>query len=101
MSDEVINCADCRIDFSLTVSEADFFTSKGLTKPRRCKPCRQKRREAKAADSSAATAAAAPLPPQPTRGRTQWVGGGEVDAPRRDRANKRERRNRGSDDYGF
>ena len=33
MSDEVINCADCRIDFSLTASEADFFTSKGLTKP--------------------------------------------------------------------
>lgn len=99
MSDEVINCADCRIDFSLTVSEADFFASKGLTKPRRCKPCRQKRRDAKATDPSTTVAAA--LPPAPTHKRTQWVGGGEVDAPRRDRTNKRERRHRGSDDYGF
>jgi len=77
MSDEVINCADCRTDFTFTASEAEFFASKGLTKPKRCKGCRQKRRDAKAVEGATGpTFVEAPK-------RTQWVGGGEEEAPRK------------------
>jgi Probable zinc-ribbon domain len=99
MADEVIVCADCRSDFPFTESEASFFASKGLTKPRRCKPCRQKRRDAKALEGGGS----APTPVEASsRGRTQWVGGGESEAPRRDRGGYRDRkRGRHSDDHGF
>lgn len=95
MSDEVIVCADCRTEFTFTESEAAFFASKGLSKPRRCKPCRQKRRDAKAADGGTATLVQAPKP-------SQWVGGGE-EAPRNHRrGGKRDRRrDRNSGDHGF
>lgn len=82
MSDEVINCADCRTDFTFTESEATFFASKGLTKPKRCKGCREKRKAAKAAEGGAAAPAPAPA---------RWVGGGEEEAPRRFKG--RDRRN--------
>ena len=95
MSDEVIVCADCRSDFTFTESEATFFASKGLTKPRRCKACRQKRKDAKASEPGAVPAAPAPR-------NTQWVGGGESEAPRRDKGKKRgNRRDRNSDDHSF
>jgi len=98
MSDEVILCADCRSEFPFTESEATFFASKGLTKPRRCKPCRQKRRDAKATDIGAApgpTLAASP------KARTQWVGGGETEEPRRSKGGRRDRRRDRHDDQGF
>jgi len=99
MSDEVIVCADCRSEFPFTESEATFFASKGLTKPRRCKLCRQKRRDAKATDAGAVPG---PTLVAPSRGRTQWVGGGESEAPKRDRGGHRERkRGRNSDDHTF
>ena len=99
MSDEVIVCADCRSEFPFTESEAAFFASKGLTKPRRCKTCRQKRRDAKAGEAGSAPG---PTLAAPARGRTQWVGGGESEAPRRDRGNKRDRkRDRNSGDHSF
>jgi hypothetical protein len=99
MSDEVIVCADCRSDFPFTESEATFFAAKGLTKPRRCKACRQKRRDAKAGEASAASG---PPPAPPSRGRTQWISGGEAEAPRRDKSGKRDRRrDRNSDDHSF
>jgi len=79
MSDEVISCADCRIDFTFTESEATFYASKGLNKPRRCKPCRQKR---KAAASPQAVSSDAPA-------KTQWVGG--EDTVKRDRRRDRKR----------
>lgn len=93
MSDEVITCTDCRSDFTFTASEATFFASKGLTKPRRCKICRQKRKDAKAAENGPV---AAPTAKPRT---TQWVGGGEVEAPRRSKGSRR--RDRDSDDQGF
>lgn len=94
MSDEVIPCTDCRSDFTFTASEATFFASKGLTKPRRCKICRQKRKDAKAVEGGAAT------PAPPAKGRTtQWVGGGEQEAPRRSKGSRR--RDHNSDDSGF
>ena len=93
MLDEVIPCTDCRLDFTFTASEATFFASKGLTKPRRCKLCRQKRKDAKAVDGGSVIAPAAK-----PRG-TQWVGGGEQEAPRRSKGSRR--RDRDSDDHGF
>jgi len=99
MSDEVIVCADCRSDFPFTESEAAFFASKGLTKPRRCKACRQKRRDAKATDTGTS---AGPTLVAPPKSRTQWVSGGEAEAPRRDRGSRRDRkRDRHSDDNSF
>lgn len=98
MADEVIVCADCRSEFSLTESEASFFAVKGLSKPRRCKLCRQKRRDAKAGEAAPAAA----LPPTSPRGKTQWVGGGEAEPSRRDRGGHRDRkRSRYSDDSSF
>lgn len=85
MSDEVINCADCRTDFTFTANEAAFFAEKGLTKPRRCQPCRRKRRaEKEAAGQSSATPAPAPTT-------TRWVGGGEEEAPRKFKGRDRRR----------
>lgn len=84
MSDDVINCADCRTDFVFSQSEAAFYESKGLTKPKRCKPCRDKRKAAKAAEGGA--------PAAPTS--TGWVGGGEEEPPRRSKGRDR-RRDRG------
>lgn len=99
MSDEVIVCADCRSEFTFTESEASFFASKGLTKPRRCKPCRQKRRDAKAVEG---VPASGPTLVAPVPRSTQWVGGGESEAPRRGKGGKRDRRrNRDSGDHGF
>lgn len=97
MSDELIPCADCRIDFTFSESEAAFFASKGLTKPRRCKACRQKRRDAKAGDSGPG-----PTLVQAPRSTTKWVGGGEAEPVRPGKDKRRERRrDRGSDDHSF
>jgi len=99
MADEVIGCVDCREDFTFTESEATFFAAKGLTRPRRCKACRQKRKDAKVADGSVAAPASRPAP---ARGQVQWVSGGEVEAPSRGRVDKRDRRrDRNSDDHSF
>lgn len=87
MSDEVINCSDCRTEFTFTASEASFYASKGLTKPRRCKPCRQKRKAANAGGSEAT----------PQRPSVQWISGNE---DTRQNRKKDRRRDRGSDDYG-
>jgi hypothetical protein len=97
MSDEVIPCADCRIDFVFTASEAAFFASKGLTKPRRCKACRQKRRDAKTPPATEASGSPAAHTPR----QSQWVGGGEEEAPRRFRNKGRERRRDRYDGHEF
>lgn len=96
MSDEVIPCADCRTEFVFTASEASFFASKGLTKPRRCKACRQKRRDAKAQEAGNT----APVP-SPMQNKTQWVGGGEEEPPRRFRNRSRDRRRDRHDGHEF
>lgn len=39
--DIILQCADCGCEFEFTVSEQEFYASKGLTnRPKRCKPCR-------------------------------------------------------------
>lgn len=86
MSDEVITCSDCRTDFVFSASEAAFYATKGLTKPKRCKPCRQKRK-----------AAAAPARENTAPAQTQWVSGAED----RKRDRRRDRRHGKSDDYDF
>jgi len=44
-TDQVINCADCGIDFVFSASEQAFFAEKGFTSaPKRCPSCRAQRR---------------------------------------------------------
>jgi hypothetical protein len=42
--DITLYCEDCHSDFIFTVGEQEFFFSKGLTEPKRCKPCRKFRK---------------------------------------------------------
>ena len=45
--DENLNCVDCSRGFQFTVSEQEFFASKGFTnKPSRCPDCRAARKAA-------------------------------------------------------
>lgn len=45
MSDQTINCIDCKKDFQFTEGEARFFQDRGLKRPRRCKECRTARKQ--------------------------------------------------------
>lgn len=46
-TDQVLNCADCGIDFVFSASEQEFFAQKGFTSaPKRCPACRAQRRAA-------------------------------------------------------
>lgn len=40
------NCLDCGKEYSITVSEQDFYESKGLALPKRCAECRKARKAA-------------------------------------------------------
>lgn len=42
--DEQIMCRDCSSPFTLTEADKDFFASRGLHMPKRCRACRQLRR---------------------------------------------------------
>lgn len=44
MSDQTINCIDCKNDFQFTEGEAQFYADRRLKKPRRCKDCRKARK---------------------------------------------------------
>lgn len=42
---KILQCMDCGYDFEFTISEQEFYASKGLTNnPKRCKPCRIERK---------------------------------------------------------
>ncbi len=43
-SDQEITCVDCGTTFSFSAQEQEFFSSKGYSSPKRCKPCRQARK---------------------------------------------------------
>ena len=43
-NDQNLQCIDCGTKFVWTVGEQDFFKTKELRSPRRCKPCRIKKR---------------------------------------------------------
>jgi len=42
--DKVLMCVDCGQSWVFTAGEQAFFWSKGLSEPRRCKPCRERRK---------------------------------------------------------
>ncbi len=42
--DKTLTCADCGEDFTFEVGEQQYFWSKGLSEPKRCKTCRVIRR---------------------------------------------------------
>lgn len=43
--DVTLICVDCDENFLFTAEEQQFFYSKGLATPKRCKPCRKARKE--------------------------------------------------------
>ena len=52
MSSKFLDCLDketnhdiCEQQFELTEGEEKFFIDKGLTIPKRCKPCRQRKKQ--------------------------------------------------------
>ena len=45
MPDLDINCAECGSTFPFTEREQDYYRERGLTHPKRCKPCRDARRQ--------------------------------------------------------
>lgn len=42
--DRTLTCEDCGEDFTFATGEQIFFWDKGLSEPKRCKPCRMQRR---------------------------------------------------------
>jgi CxxC-x17-CxxC domain-containing protein len=46
MSDQNLTCSECGGSFVFSQSEQSFYESKGLSGPKRCKPCRQARKAA-------------------------------------------------------
>lgn len=50
MADQQLTCRDCGATFTFTEGEQEFFASKGLQAPGRCKDCRTKRKSDRMAD---------------------------------------------------
>jgi len=44
MPDMEITCAECGDSFPFTEREQDYYRERGLSHPKRCKPCRDARR---------------------------------------------------------
>ena len=44
MPDLEITCAECGTSFPFSEREQDYYRERGLTHPKRCKPCRDARR---------------------------------------------------------
>lgn len=42
--DKVLHCCDCGQSFVFTAGEQAYFTSKSLSEPKRCRPCRELRK---------------------------------------------------------
>jgi len=42
--DKVSTCLDCGREFTFTTGEQRYFWAKGLSEPKRCKPCRMLRK---------------------------------------------------------
>ena len=45
MPDVTLVCETCQSEFSFTASEQDFYASKNLSQPRRCRSCKDIRRQ--------------------------------------------------------
>lgn len=50
MSDKIIECMECKSEFTFTEREQEFFKEKKFTDPKRCKPCRDYRKQQKKND---------------------------------------------------
>jgi len=47
-ADKKVTCSDCNKEFTFTVSEQEFYASKGFTNvPKRCPDCRQARKSSR------------------------------------------------------
>ncbi|MFA6523620.1 MAG: zinc-ribbon domain containing protein [Candidatus Peribacteraceae bacterium] len=44
MADQQLQCRDCGQTFTFTEGEQEFYNSRNLSAPQRCKDCRQKRK---------------------------------------------------------
>lgn len=44
MADQQLQCRDCGQQFTFTDGEQEFYASKNLSAPQRCKDCRNKRK---------------------------------------------------------
>ena len=44
MADQDIACRDCGANFTFTEGEQEFYSTKNLSAPQRCKDCRSKRK---------------------------------------------------------
>lgn len=40
-----LTCIDCELSFIFTAGEQRFYSSKGLSMPKRCQPCRKARKD--------------------------------------------------------
>ena len=47
MADQDITCRDCGATFTFTEGEQEFYASKDLSAPQRCKACRDARKDAR------------------------------------------------------
>ncbi len=45
MADQQLTCRDCGAEFTFTEGEQEFYATKQLAAPQRCKACRQKRKD--------------------------------------------------------
>lgn len=43
--DQNLECVDCQQSFVFTAGEQQFFSTKGFTPPKRCKPCREAKKQ--------------------------------------------------------
>jgi len=50
MDDQQITCTDCGTSFTFTGGEQEFYASRNLSAPRRCKACRSSRKTQRTAD---------------------------------------------------
>jgi len=47
MEDQNLTCVDCSAPFVFTAGEQEFYNSRNLSAPQRCKECREKRKAAR------------------------------------------------------
>ncbi|MDD5624082.1 MAG: zinc-ribbon domain containing protein [Candidatus Peribacteraceae bacterium] len=50
MADQEITCRDCGATFTFTEGEQEFYASKNLNPPQRCKTCRSARKDQRGGD---------------------------------------------------
>lgn len=45
MPDKMLKCGDCGDEFEWSEKDQEFYTKKGFSPPKRCKPCREARKK--------------------------------------------------------